>query len=127
MPDGEGDELSVPKFLYSGDRLYTCVTGTGTRLRNYESGAWEYSDGIISFAAERIAFAGKSMREAAPLRLFGDGSVMLLGEPQLSRSSVSDMDAEMHEHNALRRPQRKPPLGFMDLDFRWEEIEALRQ
>ena len=124
--DGE-KELSVPKFLRNGDRLYTCVTGTGTRLRNYESGTWEYSDGAISFAADKAVFAGRNMLETAAFRLADDGSCLLLGEPQLSRSSLSDMDAEMHEHNALRRPQRKPPLGFMELDFYWDEIERLRQ
>lgn len=121
------DQLSVPKFLYRGGFLYTCVTGTGTTLRSYEQGTWELLEGAISFYADKIVFAESRQSETALVRFSGDGEVMLLGKPQFARSKISDMDAEIAEHNLKRRPQRKPPVEFMDLDFHWDEIEKLRQ
>ena len=128
FPDSSGEnELSIPKFLWRGDCLYTCVTGTGKTLRNYEQGDWELLDGEISFFADKIVFAGSLQSETLPIRLFEGGEVLLLGEPQLARAEISDMDAAIAERNSTRRPQRKPPIDFMDLDFHWDEIERLRQ
>ncbi len=121
------DGLSVPKFLRRGDFLYTCITGTGTTLRNYEQGSWEFSEGAISFNADGIMFTQSAQTETIALHLSADSSIMALGEPQLKRSKVTDMDAEIAEHNSKRKPPRKPLLEFMDLDFRWDEIERIRQ
>ena len=123
----DGEPLSVPKFLYRDGFLYTCVTGTGTALRNYEQGSWELSEGEISFFADKIAFAGRQASETALARFSGDGEVMLLGEPQFTRSAVTDMEAAIAERNVQARPQRKPPVELMDLDFHWDEVERLRK
>ncbi len=124
----DGDELFVPKFIGIGSTLYTCVTSTGKVLRNYECGTFEATDGALTFKPSAIVFSGTAAAIHEPLRftLSGDGTVLALGEPDLSRSRVADLSAEITAHNALRRPTRKPIFGFMKLDFYWEEIERIR-
>ena len=36
----DGLTLTVPKFIRIGDVLYTCITSTGVKLRNYEAGTY---------------------------------------------------------------------------------------
>lgn len=123
-----GKSLSVPKFINIGGVLYTCITSTGTLLRNYESGSYTVKDGAISFKPNVIVYAGTTaaFREPTPYTVSNDGQILALGKPYLSRSKITDLDAEIEAHNGLRRPPRKPILEYMDLDFHWEEIERIR-
>jgi hypothetical protein len=125
-PDGQ--TIGIPKFIEIGDKLYTCVTSTGTVLRNYETGSWSAKDGSIAFKPSNVAFAGTAAanREPSAIALSADGAVLAFGKPYLSRSAISDLDAEIKAHNGLRRPPRKPVFGYMELDFHWDEIEKIR-
>lgn len=124
----DGTTLAVPKFILIADALYTCVTGTGKTLRNFESGTFTQSDGALSFKPSAVVFAGTAAAVRTPLKyaLSTDGTVLALGDPYLVRSKVADLTAEVKTHNALRRPPRKPIFGFMKLDFHWDEIEKIR-
>jgi hypothetical protein len=123
-----GIPLSVPKFIPIDGVLYTCITSTGRKLRNYESGTFSAEGGFLVFKPSNIVFAGTAAAVLKPLRytLSPDGTLLALGEPYLTRSKVADLDAEIASHNALRRPGRKPIFGFMNLDFYWDEIERIR-
>jgi len=123
-----GVVFHVPKFIPIDDVLYTCITSTGTVLRNYESGTYAVKDGSILFKAEKVVFEGTAAALMKPSRVTvsPDGSVLAFGEPYLVRSKIAGLDAEIKAHNALRRPPRKPIFGFMKLDFYWEEIERIR-
>ncbi len=124
-----GEDLLVPKFLTVGGDLYTCVTGTGTKLRNIETGTFSGKDGRLTFSPDRPVYAGTEARyrDAVPFALSPDRQTLSLGEPWLKRSPVADLDAAIAEHNAKRRPARKPIFEFMKLDFHWEEIERIRR
>lgn len=118
----------VPKFIPIDGVLYTCITSTGTLLRNFESGTWSITDSSITFKADKIVFEGTAAALMKPSRVTvsPDGTVLAFGEPYLVRSKIMDLDAEIKAHNALRRPPRKPIFGFMKLDFYWDEIERIR-
>ncbi len=125
--ESPGVILSVPKFIYADGFLYTCVTGTGTSLRNYESGSWETGGNEIKMRADSIVYSGEKMTVSLPFRFSADGNILAFGEPYLSRSDIRDLDAEIISHNAKRRPPRKPVFEYMELDFHWDEIEELRK
>lgn len=124
-----GKPMSVPKFIYVAETLYTCITSTGKVLRNYETGSYTVTDGFISFKPNNIVFSGTAATIRKPLRvtLSQDGTLLALGEPYLVKSKIAVLDAEIKVHNALRRPLRKPIFGFMNLDFHWDEIERIRK
>jgi len=123
-----GALVGIPKFIPIDNVLYTCITSTGTVLRNYESGTYAIADGRIAFKADKVVFEGTAAALMKPSRitLSQDGTVAAFGEPYLVRSKITALDAEIKAHNALRRPPRKPIFGFMKLDFYWEEIERIR-
>lgn len=125
-PDGQ--TIGIPKFIEIGDKLYTCITSTGTILRNYETGTWSAKDGSITFKPANVAFAGTAAanREPSAIALSADGTVLAFGKPYLTRSAIADLDAEIKVHNGLTRPPRKPVFGYMELDFHWDEIEKIR-
>lgn len=126
-PQGETEPVAVPKFLRAGNAVYTCVTGTGSVLRNYEQGTWEIAGNEIRFQADRIVFAGARREETLPVFFSASGDILAFGPPAFTRSGIQDLDGEIAAHNAKRRPPREPPLEFMELDFRWEEIERIRR
>ncbi len=128
FPGSDGVDIPIPKFLEIAGALYTCVTGTGTLVRNYEAGSWSLADGKMTFAPDRIVYPGTAAEYRNPARVTvsADGAVLAFGEPWLTRSKITDLDAEITAHNGLRRPPREPLLEFMDLDFRWEDIERIR-
>jgi len=123
-----GEQASVPKFIRTGGILYTCVTSTGHVLRNFERGSYVLEGGTVLFVPEAVAYAGTAAAVAKPLpaRISADGNLLAFGEPYLSRSKLTGLDAEIAAHNGLRRPPRKPVFGYMDLDFRWDEIDRIR-
>jgi hypothetical protein len=124
----DGATLSIPKFIPLNGVLYTCITSTGTALRNFERGTFTVKSGAVTLKPGNIVYEGTAAAVMNPIRvnLSPDGTVLALGEPYLSRSSVSDVDAEIKKHNGLRRPPRKPVFGYMDLDFHWDEVEKIR-
>jgi hypothetical protein len=124
----DGSTLTVPKFIRIGDVLYTCITSTGVKLRNYEAGTYALRDGAISLKPDRVMYKGTEpgVTESVRYALSADGSILALGAPYLSRSKVAALDAEITAHNGKRRPPRKPVFDYMDLDFHWDEVDALR-
>jgi hypothetical protein len=124
----DGSAIEIPKFITIGETLYTCITSTGTTLRNYEKGTFELKDGTISFKPSVVAYAGTaaSVRKTLPYAVSADGSVLAIGSPYLVKSKVVDLDAEIKAHNGKRRPPRKPVFDYMKLDFHWDEVEQIR-
>lgn len=124
----DGSAIEIPKFITIGETLYTCITSTGTTLRNYEKGTFELKDGTISFKPSVVAYAGTaaSVRKPLPYAVSADGSVLAIGSPYLVKSKVVDLDAEIKAHNGKRRPPRKPVFDYMKLDFHWDEVEQIR-
>lgn len=124
----DGTQLEIPKFITIGDSLYTCITSTGTTLRNYEKGTFETKDGTISFKPSVIAYAGTAaaVRKPLPFAVSADGAVLAIGAPYLVKSKVADIDAEIKAHNGNRRPPRKPVFDYMALDFHWDEVDQIR-
>jgi len=123
-----GESYTIPKFIKINETLYTCITSTGSVLRNYEYGTFALADGTISFKPSNIAYSGTAARVRVPVSvvLSGDGIILAFGKPYLSRSKITDLDAEIKAHNGLRRPPRKPVFDYMKLDFHWDEVEAIR-
>lgn len=141
FPVQTGSTAHIPKFLRIGDVLYTCITGTGIILRNYESGnliqePTSQSSGVgdvgrhfsVRFKPDNIVFAATDVFTAHPitLTLSQEGELLAFGEPWLIRSSITDLDAEITIHNGKRRPPRKPVFDYMELVFDWDEIERIR-
>lgn len=122
----DGREFSLPKFIRIDGNLYTCITSTGTKIRNFEQGTFIDEENTISFSPDSIIYSGTEAAYRKPIPFVLDGNVLAFGEPYLVRSTILDLDAVIAEHNAKRRPPRKPIFEFMKLDFRWEEIERIR-
>lgn len=121
-----GKEYRLPKFFRIDGTLYTCISATGTILRNYEEGSVLIDDGALRFDPDRVVFNGTEAAYRHPVPYTLDGDILAFGEPYLVRSEVSDLDTTITEHNARRRPPRKPIFDFMELDFHWDEVERLR-
>ncbi len=123
-----GETLSIPKFITIDTVLYTCITSTGSVLRNFERGTYTVTDGFAAFKPDNIVFEGTaaSIMKSTRITISPDGQLLALGEPYLTKSKVTSLDEEIKAHNALRRPPRKPIFGFMNLDFHWDEIERIR-
>ncbi len=121
-----GKEYHLPKFFRIDGTLYTCISATGTIIRNFEQGRVRVEDGALRFDPDQVVFKGTEAAYRHPVRCTLDGDVLALGEPYLVRSVVTDLDAVIAEHNAKRRPPRKPIFDFMKLDFHWDEVERLR-
>ena len=121
-----GKEYRLPKFFRIDRTLYTCISATGTILRNYEEGSVLIDDGALRFDPDRVVFNGTEAAYRHPVPYTLDGDILAFGEPYLVRSEVSDLDTTITEHNARRRPPRKPIFDFMELDFHWDEVERLR-
>jgi len=124
----DGSQGVVPKFLEIGEVLYTCITSTGRVLRNYERGSFTVDGGALLFKPENVVYEGTAalVYEPVPFVLSEDGSTLALGKPYLVRSTITNLDAEIAVHNGKRRPPRKPVFGYMELDFRWDEIDRIR-
>ncbi len=128
FPGPDGVDVPVPKFIEISGTLYTCVTGTGTLVRNYETGSWTLANGKMAFKPDSVVYPGTAAeyRNPAKVTLSADGAVLAFGEPWLAKTAIGDLDADITAHNGLRRPPREPLLEFMDLDFRWEDIARIR-
>jgi hypothetical protein len=126
--DPAGKAVEIPKFIRIGGDLYTCITSTGKILRNYETGAFSIAGGFLTFVPANVVYAGTAAAVRSPVRVTrsAEGSVLAFGESDFRRTAITDLDAEITAHNGLRRPPRKPVFGYMDLDFRWDEIERIR-
>lgn len=122
----DGKEYRLPKFFRMDGALYTCITATGKIIRNYEEGSVRAEDGTLRFEPERVVYTGTEAAYRHPVPYTLDGDVLAFGEPYLVRSVVTDLDATIAEHNAKRRPHRKPIFDFLDLDFHWDEVARLR-
>ncbi|HHU36369.1 MAG TPA: hypothetical protein GXZ47_03980 [Treponema sp.] len=122
----DGREFSLPKFIRIQGTLYTCITSTGTKLRNFEQGSFTVEENSLRFFPNTIIYSGTEAAYRQPTPFVLAGNVLVFGEPYLTRSSVTNLDGEIAAHNAKRRPPRKPIFNFMKLDFRWEEIERIR-
>ncbi len=88
LPDG--NLAYVKKFLQIGDVVYTCAAGRRKVVRN---------------PASKDSLPGEPLYSE-------DGIVMVFDEPYLVRSEVTDMQAEVDAHNALRYP---PHFAFVDM------------
>ncbi len=125
--DSSSLEHGVPKFMTVSGTLYTCVTGGSTILRNYERGRYSYTDGKLKLEpSDAETSSPPFLEDILDLTFSEDGMVFAVGRPAYQRSAVTDLDAAIAAHNSLRRPPRKPLIEFMDLDFRWDDIERIR-
>jgi len=131
-PDAEavfsdGDKTyTVKKHLYVGDRVYTCVNGRGTKIRNIEK--------------------SKSLPEAYTLNKVNvdrqvvneDGSVSTvrtkcaticaLGEPYLTLTDgKQSIEQIVVQANNRRMPPPKPVFPPSNLDFHWDIIKDLNK
>lgn len=122
----DGSSVFIPKFLKINETLYTCITSTGKVVRNYEKGSFVRERDELFFKPDSIVYIGADSKKAIPFTLSQDGAILALGESYLIRSAITNLDAEIKAHNGLRRPLRKPVFDYMELDFRWDEIEKIR-
>ena len=126
------DEISYefPRLLKRGNLVYSCVTNTGSILRNYETGKYtissdsnaENTQGLfLSFkplgagpgthaSPDTYPKAQFSVLENLPLYILDDGKVFAMGSPFLIRSDVKDLDAEIEKQNSKRRPPPEPSI-----------------
>lgn len=121
-----GKEYRLPKFFRIEGTLYTCISATGRVIRNFEEGSVRTEGDALRFEPDRVVFTGTDAAYRHPVPVILDGDVLAFGKPYLVRSIVTDLDAAIAEHNAKRRPPRKPIFEFMKLDFHWDEVARLR-
>ncbi|ULQ60637.1 hypothetical protein K7I13_05005 [Brucepastera parasyntrophica] len=126
FPAPSGEALSIPKFIRINEDLYTCITSTGTKLRNYEYGTYTIQDGFIVFTPV-VGLVGPDSTRQRTISCISspDGSLFVLGPAYVTRSGISNLDEEIAAHNALRRPPRKPFFEYREPGFYWEEVEWL--
>ncbi len=112
IADDDTTIFEVDKFLKVGDIVYTCVVGRGINIRNIEKHSY-------TFDGETLVFDGKT-ENPLPVYLSGDGSLLSLKEPYLTKSSITDMQSVIDEHNSLRHNPLKNPMEVFNRKTSWE-------
>lgn len=114
ISDDDTTIFEVDKFLKVGDIVYTCVVGRGVNIRNIEKHTY-------SFDGEKLIFDDKT-ENAMPVYLSGDGSVLSLKEPYLTKTNIEmqNMQSIIEEHNSLRHNPLKNPMEVFNRKTRWE-------
>lgn len=115
----DNERFAVDKFIRIGNRLYTCVTGRSTTIRNLHKEKYTIKDDRIFIGNDD---KGKDI-------LFSeDGLFMTMTKPYLEKSSVKDLEKEMKEHNSIVIPAKPFPLkSNPDLDFHYDLIRKARK
>ncbi|MBE6354407.1 hypothetical protein [Treponema sp.] len=116
----DGNETySVPKHLLSGGKVYTCVNGRGTKIRNIEKSQdfpFEYTLNSVKITRESDDGGEES---------FTTSTLCAFGKPYLTRTDGTMTLEQILEKDASRPPlPRKPlfpPHGILDFD--WSIIE----
>ncbi|MDR1748816.1 MAG: hypothetical protein LBR47_07135 [Spirochaetaceae bacterium] len=108
----EGNEYEVVKFLRLAGNTYTCTTGRSRLVRNPEKIAYTRTQDTL--------ILDNPGKPELPFHLSADGTILSFAEPWITRSAITDLENEISTHNGMRRPQRNPPLEFMELDFQWD-------
>ncbi len=118
IQDG-GAEYPVDKYIQIGPVVYTCAAGKTGLVRNAEKTDYKLDGLSLIFDS--------APDSPVPFRMPDDASFLSFSAPYLTRSDIESLDDEIAMHNALRRPPRKPLLEpAIPLDFRWDEIERIR-
>ncbi|QEJ95157.1 hypothetical protein FUT79_08065 [Treponema phagedenis] len=123
----------IPQYLQRGEAVYTCTTGRGRQLRNYQQGTYtitgDKTQGLtLSLKPEKAGpgthavwnlYPNSKYPEITdlPLYITETGQIFSYGAPFLMRSKITDLDSEVTKHNALRRPSREPLLLPDKVDF----------
>ena len=115
----ENETYSVPKHLLSGGKVYTCVNGRGTKIRNIEKShdfPFEYTLNSVKITRESDDGGEDS---------FMTSTLCAFGKPYLTRTDGTMTLEQILEKDASRPPlPRKPlfpPHGILDFD--WSIIE----
>ena len=137
-----GQDIKVPKFIQRNTDVYSCITGNGSILRNYQQGTWlletENGASYITLVPEGGGPGSHAAEDTyphhtyphfnrVPIHYEAAQGVFAFGLPFLSRSAVQNLSEEIKKHNSLQRPSPEPQLQADTLDFRWERIKELRQ
>ena len=138
-----GLHVSVPKFIRHYGALYSCITDNGSKLKNYEKGIVSISDDSTGMRQLTLTPQGGGPGthaigdvypnqkypkvQSLPLYYSEADAAFAFGEPFLTRSSISDLQAEVTQHNSLKRPPPEPLLKADELDFYWDRIKEIRK
>lgn len=140
--DSKGITFSVPRILSRGTLQYACVTANATTLRNYESGSYtlhyahdSYTITLTPLKAGPGSHASKDTYENAkypevinlPLSITADGKIFSYGDPFVIKTDITDLDAEIAQHNALKKEPPEPQLQIDQIDFYEERIRELEK
>lgn len=110
----DGDfSFAVDKFLTVGDCVYTCITGRGIKIRNLARISYELKENTIVFNG--------NVSETEPFYMSADGTLLSFSEPYLKRSTVTDMQATIAEHNLLTHNPLKNPMEVFKRETAWEK------
>lgn len=140
--DSEGTSFTIPRVLTRGAVNYSCITANATTLRNYENGIYElkYTDNsyyitLTPMKAGPGKVASKDTYENVkypevinlPLYLTEDGKIFSFGEPFLFKTKITDLNAEIIKHNALKKEPLEPQLVPDEIEFYKERIKELEK
>ena len=120
-----GAAVSVSKLLERSGCRYSCITGNSTTLRNYEKGSYhitpESETPLLTLIAQGGGPGSRAVADTYPHQRYAplhnmplfystqDG-VFAFGLPFLTRSALSNLDAEIQKHNSRHRPPPEPLL-----------------
>lgn len=139
---GEDISISVPKLMRRDDTVYSCITGNGSKLKNYEQGQFTITNEGSGLRLTIIPQNGGPGTHAVgdtyphhrypqitalPFYYSADDSVFTFGEPFLTRSSITHLKEEIAAHNSRKRSPPEPLLKADELDFYWDRIKELRK
>lgn len=119
----DGSLYEFPKLINRNGLIYSCVTSNGRVLRNFETGIYTVSPAETGRESGRFTVtlikqgAGIGthsvpdtyphekfpVMENIPLYILNNGEAFAFGEPYLKRSTITDLDKEIKEHNSKRR------------------------
>lgn len=140
--DADGASIRIPKLIQRYDAVYSCITGNGSTLKNYEQGTFSIkSEGTAQQLTVTPQTGGPGTHavgdtyphhqypQISSLSFYynADDSVFAFGTPFLTRSSVVNLQEEISAHNSLKRSPPEPLLKADELDFYWDRIKELRQ
>ncbi len=102
IQSSDSESVFINKYIQIGNAVYTCATGLRTEIRNVKS---------VETIHENITYNETN-------------SFLVMGEPYIVLSDISNVDEEILAHNSIPRPPRNGLAKFVEPSI-YKKLESM--